>query len=198
MWTKDFKDGRFVMNLRRPIASVVAVTVSAALVLAGCSDEKHDGNSAQESSVSEKVSTSTEAAPSFTPKDVAPKTVEKFSEPVVDEGLGLTYKLVSVAAGNFGGTTVVVTVENNNEQPFPPSALKATYKFEDYDGNKELSEGEPLTISDPDYIVGLDVPLGVGAKADLNFPYAVSPSTAYDAEFTIGNVTFKGNLTAAN
>ncbi|WP_297189629.1 hypothetical protein [uncultured Corynebacterium sp.] len=186
------------MNPRRPIALAVAVTVSAAMVLTGCAEEKHEGNSVQESSVSEKVSTSAEAAPEFTPKDVAPKTVEKFTEPVVDEGLGLTYKLSSVASGNFGGTTVVVTVENNNEQPFPPSALQATYRYEDYNGDNQLEEAEPLTISDPDYIVGLDVPLGVGAKANLNFPYNVSPSTAYDAEFTIGNVTFKGNVTVNN
>ena len=183
-----------MMNRSR-FAPAVAVLVSVALCGAGCSGEK---NSAQESSVSEKVSTSVQETETFTPKDVAPKTVEKFSEPVEDEGLGLTYKLQSVTSGNFGGTTVVVTVENNNDHPFPPSALTASLRYEDYNGDNKLEDAEPLQISDPSYIVGLDLPLGVGARANLNFPYNVSPSVAYDAEFTIGNVTFKGNLAAVN
>ena len=43
-------------------------------------------------------------------------------------------------------------------------------------------------------IVGLDRPLGPGATVNAKYPFDVSTGNLWDAEFTIGNVTFKGNL----
>ena len=43
-------------------------------------------------------------------------------------------------------------------------------------------------------VVGLDRPLGQGATVNAKYPFDVSTSELWDAEFTIGNVTFKGNL----
>lgn len=43
-------------------------------------------------------------------------------------------------------------------------------------------------------IEGLDMPLGKGATANLQFAFDVSTGNLYDAEFQIGNVVFTGNL----
>ena len=179
------------MTYRIRCASIV---FASALLLSACGGDQDDTVSGEEASVSEQVS----ASEVYEPRDVAPKTADKLSEPVKDDGLGLTYTLQEVAGGNYGGTTVTVLVENNNDQPFPPQYLTTSFKYEDYDGDDKLADAEPLEISDPDYVVGLDVPLGAHAKANLSFPYNVAPGNAYEAEFTIGNVTFKGNLTAVN
>ena len=54
---------------------------------------------------------------------------------------------------------------------------------------------EPLTADAAGVdIVGLDLPLGPGATVNAKFPFDVATGNLWDAKFTIGNVTFEGNL----
>ncbi|WP_231908962.1 hypothetical protein [Corynebacterium timonense] len=62
------------------------------------------------------------------------------------------------------------------------------------DGNNK-QEARPLDPQESGVNqVGLDLPLGPGATTNLKYPFDVAPGNLWDAEFSIGNVTFEGNL----
>ena len=43
-------------------------------------------------------------------------------------------------------------------------------------------------------IIGLDEPLRAGSTVNAKYAFDVAPGRLWDADFTIGNVTFSGNL----
>jgi hypothetical protein len=48
--------------------------------------------------------------------------------------------------------------------------------------------------SDDSYVNGLDLPLGAGATTSVRYKFNTTVSSTSDAELTIANVTWKGNL----
>ena len=62
-------------------------------------------------------------------------------------------------------------------------------------GNNNMQNADPMSGENAGVeIVGVDLPLGPGATTNAKYAFNVSTGNLWDAEFTIGNVTFKGNL----
>ena len=156
------------------------------------------------SAVSEPVDDGTDATssvaaatPTFEPKDVSPITAKTTTETVTDEGLNAEFTLASVKVGPVSGIVVTVRVKNLNDVPLPPSAIATTYRYRGTgQGYTEAQRVETTSVNNSP--IGLDVPLGPQAEVLLEYPFQVTLATANDAQFTIGNVTFEGNLTLAN
>lgn len=166
-------------NTKKLATSVMAIAASS-LLLTACGD---DGDSTVVDDVT--VAPTTSAAPEFERKDAAPQRDQSVYETITDQTLNVSYELQSTASNTLGpGTVVFVLVHNLNDVSLPVDAL-GTPSLSAYGNDYELlDEGS----------IKLDYPLGAGASTNLAFAFNSAYGNLYDAEFTIGNVTFKGDL----
>lgn len=166
----------------RKMAAHVAAVSAFAMLLTACGGD-NGGDTTVVDDVT--VAPTTEAEPVFEEKDAAPQRDQSVYETVVDQKLNVSYELQSTASNTLGaGTVVFVLVHNLNDVPLPVDAL-GTPSFSAYGTEYELVEAGTIA---------LDYPLGAGASTNLAFAFNSAYGNFYDGEFTIGNVTFKGDL----
>ncbi|WJY68565.1 hypothetical protein [Corynebacterium auris] len=178
------------LNRHAAAATVAALT---ALSLSACGAED---NTSPAADAEIEVSTPT-AAPEedFEVNDANNITTDEISgEKVEDPGMEVSYTWQGTNVANNGGSIVIVAVTNESDVPMPADALgQPTLSYTTDGTNKQ--EAQPLDAQQSGVdIVGLDLPLGPGATANLKYPFDVPTGNLWDAEFTIGNVTFEGNL----
>lgn len=133
-------------------------------------------------------------AETFASSEVEPApTTEINGERVEDPAMDLSYKWQGSSYAPSGGSVIVVAVTNKSDAPLPADALRPTLEYNI--GGGEMRTAEALTAEDAGVdIVGLDLPLGPGATVNAKYAFDVSTGNLWDAQFTIGNVTFEGNL----
>ena len=118
-------------------------------------------------------------------------TTQDASKEIEDPGLNVRWRLRSVSSDSSGGVVILLNLKNLNDAPLPPSALgQPTLKTKS--GNAELMNTN--SNSDDSYVNGLDLPLGAGATTSVRYKFNTTVSSTSDAELTIANVTWKGNL----
>lgn len=167
---------------RKIAASIVALSTST-LLLTACGDDSAEGDATVVDDLT--VSPTTEAAPAFEEKDAEPQRDQSVSETVVDNKYNVSYELQSTASNTLGpGTVVFVLVKNLNDVPLPKDAL-GTPQF--------TSNGTEFEFVEEGSIK-LDYDLGAGASTNLAFAFNAAYDNFYAGEFTIGNVTFKGDI----
>ncbi|AKK11595.1 hypothetical protein [Corynebacterium uterequi] len=169
------------MSTQLRIRTVLAMVPAIAVVLTACGGQPENATS---------------EAPTASTSAVEPITATEVLGPVEDPGVGATYHYQGAESGIYGGTTITVAVTNNNDQPLSPDALgEPTLRVDDGSGMKEV---DLLDISVPEgqtpLHVPLELPLGVGATTNLKYTFDVSRGELAKAEFTVGNVTYSGNL----
>ena len=188
---------------RRPqAATLTAAVLASTLALTACAD----GEMAEDTASSTQV-TAAEDAPQGQADDrigVQRKTFEvNETDPVVsdktdgerveDPAMELSYKWQGTSSSG-NGSVVVVAVTNKSDAPMPVDALTPALRYntgdDDYTDATYISDPEKADVD----VVGIDRPLGPGATTNAKFPFDVAPGNLWDAEFTVGNVTFKGNL----
>ncbi|WP_291314134.1 hypothetical protein [Corynebacterium sp. UBA2622] len=180
------------MSLRLPLSAAAAL-LTLPLALAACgSDDSAKGPGATEIEVTTPTGVPEEQ---FQSNDVDDVTTDKLNgDRVKDPGMDVSYVWQGTSSAPNGGTVVVVAVTNNSDAPMPADALgtpKLTYTSGGNNReNAKSRTGEEAGVTS----VGLDMPLGAGATVNLKYPFDVSPSNLWNAQFTIGNVTFDGNL----
>lgn len=162
--------------------------------LAACSGTAGDGSDATSDSEVSPTSTFGRPAADFQSEETDPsETTEIQGERVKDPAMDLSYKWQGTSSAPGGGTIVVVAVTNESDAAMPADTLKP--KLEYNSGDKNFKSAQPLDAETAGVdMVGLDMPLGPGATSNLKLPFDVSTGNLWDARFTIGNVTFKGNL----
>lgn len=150
-----------------------------------------------DSGLQDNIVVSSSEQPTFEAKDVDTHEVtENLAEPVKDEGLNVQFELQGLYTDS-GGTVVTVKIHNLNEVPMPADALSEP-TLERADGNGGWAKVDPIAY-DPEVNVdlpapGLDHPLGAGASTNLQYLYNVSPGNLWNARFSIGNVSYVGDL----
>ncbi|AKE40933.1 putative secreted protein [Corynebacterium kutscheri] len=170
------------MNTTRYI-TIGSAFVTVALALSACGgSDAHD--QALESIT---VAPTTSANAGFEAQEVAPIIATSLRERTVDTGLNVEYELQTTAYNSQGsGSVVYVLIHNLNDVALPVEAL-GTPKLK-VNGN-EVSGVEAGTVS-------LDLPLAPHASTNLAYAFSTNYSNLWNAEFTIGNVTFQGNLSS--
>ena len=191
---------------RRPKAALAATALAAALALSACADAEMG-----EDTISSTQVTAAEDAPQgqaddrigvqrkpFEVNETDPVVSDKTNgDRVKDPAMELSYKWQGSSYAPNGGSVVVVAITNESDAPMPADALTPTLRYNANSSSKpDMKDAEFQTDGeDADVdVVGLDRPLGPGATVNAKYPFDVSTSELWDAEFTIGNVTFKGNL----
>ncbi|WP_394281000.1 hypothetical protein [Corynebacterium sp.] len=183
----------------RAVALLAALSLAAGTV-ACANDDTADGdatNGENPITPTTGVATTAEAAePEFETRQVEPTVTEKIDgSPVDDPGMDLTFHWQGTTYAPNGGTVVTVAVANNSKVPMPPEALgQPTLRYSPGSSSGE-STADPMSAEEAGIdTVGLDLPLGPGAMTNLHYAFDVSTGNIWDAEFTIANVTFSGNL----
>ncbi|WP_293830670.1 hypothetical protein [uncultured Corynebacterium sp.] len=191
---------------RRPKAALTAAALAAALALSACADAEMG-----EDTISSTQVTAAEDAPQgqaddrigvqrkpFEVNEADPLVSDKTDgERVKDPAMELSYKWQGSSYAPNGGSVVVVAITNESDAPLPEDALEPKLRYNvNSTSNPDMKDAKFMPIAEEAGvdIVGLDRPLGPGATVNAKFPFDVSTSNLWDAEFTIGNVTFKGNL----
>ncbi len=192
---------------RRPqAATLTAAVLASTLALTACAD----GEMAEDTASSTQV-TAAEDAPQGQADDrigVQRKTFEvNETDPVVsdktdgerveDPAMELSYKWQGTSYAPAGGSVVVVAITNESDAPLPKDALTPKLRYNaNSTSNPDMKDAkfQPVAEEAGVDIVGLDRPLGPGATVNAKYPFDVTTGNLWDAEFTIGNVTFKGNL----
>ena len=191
---------------RRPKAALTAAALAAALALTACADAEMG-----EDTVSSTQVTAAEDAPQgqaddrigvqrkpFEVNEADPLVSDEINgERVKDPAMELSYKWQGSSYAPNGGSVVVVAITNESDAPLPEDALEPKLRYNvNSTSNPDMKDAKFVPIAEEAGvdIVGLDRPLGPGATVNAKFPFDVSTGNLWDAEFTIGNVTFKGNL----
>lgn len=191
---------------RRPKAALTAAALAAALALSACADAEMG-----EDTISSTQVTAAEDAPQgqaddrigvqrkpFEVNEADPLVSDKTDgERVKDPAMELSYKWQGSSYAPNGGSVVVVAITNESDAPLPEDALEPKLRYNvNSTSNPDMKDAKFMPIAEEAGvdIVGLDRPLGPGATVNAKFPFDVSTGNLWDAEFTIGNVTFKGNL----
>lgn len=171
------------------IAAVAAVGLLGA-TLTACGDK------AAEDAVTnaDEVVVTTTAAPVFQPLQVAPIEVDVTTEPVLDPGLSLEYTLQSSYGAPNQGAIIQVLVKNLNTMALPVDALAPAVLKIRTAGSTEYTQVELLDEDRSGVVSGLDLPLGSLAATNVLYAFNTTVYNMTDAELTIGNVTFRGNL----
>lgn len=165
------------------LVTKAAVVLMSGVLLVACSDEGEQ----DDLQVSTSQTPTAEAS-----QDGEYIVADSLTEAVEDPAMGVTMKYQGTTSSPYGGMVVMVAVTNDNEQPLSPEALGGPTLT--YSGNTaELSDATASEGSAPVH-VPLDLPLGAGATANLQYTFDVNYSNLNDAEFTLGNITFEGNL----
>ena len=191
---------------RRPKAALAATALAAALALSACADAEMG-----EDTISSTQVTAAEDAPQgqaddrigvqrkpFEVNETDPVVSDKTNgDRVKDPAMELSYKWQGSSYAPNGGSVVVVAITNESDAPLPEDALEPKLRYNvNSTSNPDMKDAKFIPIAEEAGvdIVGLDRPLGPGATVNAKFPFDVSTGNLWDAEFTIGNVTFKGNL----
>ncbi|MDY5785122.1 MULTISPECIES: hypothetical protein [unclassified Corynebacterium] len=175
-------------------AQAAAAVLALVLALAACVSEDSDATGQAATDI--EVSTPTPVPEEeFAVNDVSDmQTSEITGQKVKDPGMDVSYVWQGTTPAPNGGTVVVVAVTNDSDVPMPADALgQPSLRYTSGGNNRQTAAplgGEQAGVTQ----VGLDLPLGVGATVNLKYPFDVSTSNLWDAQFTIGNVTFEGNL----
>ena len=191
---------------RRPKATLAATALAAALALSAGADAEMG-----EDTISSTQVTAAEDAPQgqaddrigvqrkpFEVNEADPLVSDKTNgDRVKDPAMELSYKWQGSSYAPNGGSVVVVAITNESDAPLPEDALEPKLRYNvNSTSNPDMKDAKFVPIAEEAGvdIVGLDRPLGPGATVNAKFPFDVSTGNLWDAEFTIGNVTFKGNL----
>lgn len=191
---------------RRPKAALAAAALAAALALTACADAEMG-----EDTISSTQVTAAEDAPQgqaddrigvqrkpFEVNEADPLVSDEINgERVKDPAMELSYKWQGSSYAPNGGSVVVVAITNESDAPLPEDALEPKLRYNvNSTSNPDMKDAKFMPIAEEAGvdIVGLDRPLGPGATVNAKYPFDVSTGNLWDAEFTIGNVTFKGNL----
>lgn len=191
---------------RRPKAALATTALAAALALSACADAEMG-----EDTISSTQVTAAEDAPQgqaddrigvqrkpFEVNEADPLVSDEINgERVKDPAMELSYKWQGSSYAPNGGSVVVVAITNESDAPLPEDALEPKLRYNvNSTSNPDMKDAKFMPIAEEAGvdIVGLDRPLGPGATVNAKFPFDVSTGNLWDAEFTIGNVTFKGNL----
>ena len=191
---------------RRPKAALAATALAAALALSACADAEMG-----EDTISSTQVTAAEDAPQgqaddrigvqrkpFEVNEADPLVSDEINgERVNDPAMELSYKWQGSSYAPNGGSVVVVAITNESDAPLPEDALEPKLRYNvNSTSNPDMKDAKFMPIAEEAGvdIVGLDRPLGPGATVNAKYPFDVSTGNLWDAEFTIGNVTFKGNL----
>ncbi|OFT58605.1 hypothetical protein HMPREF3151_03755 [Corynebacterium sp. HMSC05H05] len=191
---------------RRPKAALTAAALAAALALSACADAEMG-----EDTISSTQVTAAEDAPQgqaddrigvqrkpFEVNEADPLVSDKTNgERVEDPAMELSYKWQGTSYAPNGGSVVVVAITNESDAPLPEDALEPTLRYNvNSTSNPDMKDAKFVPVAEEAGvdIVGLDRPLGPGATVNAKYPFDVTTGNLWDAEFTIGNVTFKGNL----
>ena len=191
---------------RRPKAALTAAALAAALALSACADAEMG-----EDTISSTQVTAAEDAPQgqaddrigvqrkpFEVNEADPLVSDEINgERVNDPAMELSYKWQGSSYAPNGGSVVVVAITNESDAPLPEDALEPKLRYNvNSTSNPDMKDAKFMPIAEEAGvdIVGLDRPLGPGATVNAKYPFDVSTGNLWDAEFTIGNVTFKGNL----
>lgn len=191
---------------RRPKAALAAASLAAALALSACADAEMG-----EETISSTQVTAAEDAPQgqaddrigvqrkpFEVNEADPLVSDEVNgERVKDPAMELSYKWQGSSYAPNGGSVVVVAITNESDAPLPEDALEPKLRYNvNSTSNPDMKDAKFMPIAEEAGIdiVGLDRPLGPGATVNAKYPFDVSTGNLWDAEFTIGNVTFKGNL----
>lgn len=143
------------------------------------------------------VATTAEApGEEFQVNEITPLTTDELDgDAVEDPGQPVSYVWQGTAQAPAGGTIVTVAVTNNSEAPMPTEALgDANLSYSPRGGSATDATALSREDAGMDADVGLDMQLGPGATTNVHYAFDVSQSSLSDAEFTIGNVTFAGDL----
>lgn len=170
----------------------VFLAATSVFALSGCVSGK-ESEEAQEEEI--EITTPTGApAPEFKADEVDPVVTDKLNgDRVEDPAMDLSYKWQGTSYEPNGGTVVVVAVTNESDVPMPADALTPQLRYNA--GGASMQTADPKSAENADVdIIGVDLPLGPGATTNAKYAFDVSTGNLWDAEFTIGNVTFKGNL----
>lgn len=191
---------------RRPKAALAAAALAAAFALSACADAQLG-----EDTISSTQVTAAEDAPQgqaddrigvqrkpFEVNEADPLVSDKTNgDRVKDPAMELSYKWQGSSYAPNGGSVVVVAITNESDAPLPEDALEPKLRYNvNSTSNPDMKDAKFVPIAEEAGvdIVGLDRPLGPGATVNAKYPFDVSTGNLWDAEFTIGNVTFKGNL----
>lgn len=191
---------------RRPKAALAAAALAAALALSACADAEMG-----EDTISSTQVTAAEDAPQgqaddrigvqrkpFEVNEADPLVSDEINgERVKDPAMELSYKWQGSSYAPNGGSVVVVAITNESDAPLPEDALEPKLRYNvNSTSNPDMKDAKFVPVAEEAGvdIVGLDRPLGPGATVNAKYPFDVSTGNLWDAEFTIGNVTFKGNL----
>lgn len=171
MQAPNAHEERHTMHTTTKLGTIVVIS----LLLGGCSFFGGDGSDAAAS-----VSASAAASPVFQAKEVPPITATELDKPQTDSGLNVEITLQAAGYNPAGtGSVIYVLVKNLNEAALPTDAL--TVHLE---GANPITEGT----------IGLDLPLGPGAAANLQYAFDAPTSALSNARFTIGNIIYQGDL----
>lgn len=179
----------------RAVLSTIASISIAGVALAGCSffDPEPSGLGSDEDLVVE-----TSEVPQYQPEDTDDELVTgDLTNPVEDEGYGVTWWNQGVYQDNITGSVLTIKVRNNNDLPLPADAISDPV-LEVADGNGGWT-GIDLLPYDPEVNTnlmapGLDRPLGAGATTNLQYRFDVAPGNLWNARLSIGNVVWEGDM----
>ncbi|MGO1374374.1 hypothetical protein [Corynebacterium casei] len=179
----------------RAVLSTIASISIAGVALAGCSffDPEPSGLGSDEDLVVE-----TSEVPQYQPEDTDDEVVTgDLTNPVEDEGYGVTWWNQGVYQDNITGSVLTIKVRNNNDLPLPADAISDPV-LEVADGNGGWT-GIDLLPYDPEVNTnlmapGLDRPLGAGATTNLQYRFDVAPGNLWNARLSIGNVVWEGDM----
>lgn len=179
----------------RAVLSTIASISIAGVALAGCSffDPEPSGLGSDEDLVVE-----TSEVPQYQPEDTDDEVVTgDLTNPVEDEGYGVTWWNQGVYQDNITGSVLTIKVRNNNDLPLPADAISDPV-LEVADGNGGWTSIDLLPY-DPEVNTnlmapGLDRPLGAGATTNLQYRFDIAPGNLWNARLTIGNVVWEGNM----
>ena len=179
----------------RAVLSTIASISIAGVALAGCSffDPEPSGLGSDEDLVVE-----TSEVPQYQPEDTDNELVTgDLTNPVEDEGYGVTWWNQGVYQDNITGSVLTIKVRNNNDLPLPADAISDPV-LEVADGNGGWTSIDLLPY-DPEVNTnlmapGLDRPLGAGATTNLQYRFDVAPGNLWNARLSIGNVVWEGNM----
>ena len=176
--------------MRHHTLSAAALLLVTTLTLGGCVSEDDTATSTD----IEVTAPTGAPQPEFHQEQVDPVTsTEITGERVDDPKMELSYKWQGSSYGTGAGSIIVVAVTNKSDVPMPVDVLKPKLRYNT--GNNKFVDANPISAEQAGVdILGVDRPLGPGATTNAKYAFDVTPDGLWDAEFTIGNVKFKGNL----
>lgn len=175
--------------IKRTLAAAVVIS---ALALTGCVSGDEAENAAGDDI--EVTTPAEEDEEKFEVSEADPVVSDKVTgERVEDPAMELSYKWQG-SSYTPNGSVIVVAVTNESDVPMPADTLKPQLRYNAGDNKmtdaKFNGDAEATGVD----VIGIDRPLGPGATVNAKYPFDVATGNLWDAEFTIGNVTFKGNL----